>query len=166
MLLTRITLFFLGVFLTLSAASAAEQGFPGRNKYPNIPVYEITELKDALDRVVIVDSRSAYEFETLRVKGAKNIPVASKTFETDLAKLRASTDKPIVFYCNGRTCFKSYLASKKAKDAGINNTFAFDAGIFEWATAYPHQAVLLNQSPVKASDLIPSKVFKSRLLAP
>ena len=166
MLLTRTNLFFLGIFLSISIASAATQDFPGRSKFPKIPVYEIAELKDALDRVVIVDSRSQYEFETLRIKGAKNIPVASKTFEANLAKLRASTEKPIVFYCNGRTCFKSYIAAKKAQDAGIKNTFAFDAGIFEWATAYPHQAVLLSQSPVKASDLIPSKVFKSRLLDP
>ena len=166
MLLTRMNLLLLGVFLSISTVSAAEQNFPGRNKFPNIPVYEITELKDAMDRVVIVDSRSQYEFETLRIKGAKNIPVASDTFEADLAKLRASTDKPIVFYCNGRTCFKSYIATKKANDAGIKNTFAFDAGIFEWANAYPQQAVLLNQSPVKVSDLISSAVYKARLLHP
>lgn len=164
MLNTRISLVVLGLLLSFSALAASDEGFPGREKYKSVPIYEISELKDALNKVVVVDARSSYEFETLRIKGAKNIPVASKSFEEDLAKLRASTQKPIVFYCNGRSCFKSYLASKKAIDAGIENTFAFDAGIFEWAKAYPNQAVLLNQSPVKTTDLISSTLFKSRLL--
>lgn len=162
----RLSLLVLGLFLSFSATAASDEGFPGRSKYKTIPVYEINELKDALENVVVVDARSSYEFETLRIKGAKNIPVASKKFEEDLAKLRASTQKPIVFYCNGRSCFKSYIASKKAVAAGIENTFAFDAGIFEWAKAYPNQAVLLNQSPVKTADLISSTLFKSRLLDP
>ena len=166
MLFTRSSLFLLGLFLSFSATAANDEGFPGRAKFKDIPVYEIGKLKDTLENVVVVDARSSYEFETLRIKGARNIPVASKHFEEDLASLRASTEKPIVFYCNGRSCFKSYIASKKARDAGIANTFAFDAGIFEWAKAYPNQAVLLGQSPVKTTDLISTKLFKSRLLGP
>lgn len=166
MVLTRTWLLFLGLTLCLSTASADDSSFPGRAKFPEVPVYEMGELKDALNDVVVVDARSSYEYETLRIKGAKNIPVASKTFEENIANLRANTDKPIVFYCNGRSCFKSYIASKKARTAGIKNTFAFDAGIFEWTKANPKQAVLLGQSPVKSANLIPSKKFKSRLLTP
>lgn len=166
MLIARSSLLVIGLLLSLSVFAGSDEGFPGRAKFKDIPVYEMSELRDALDNVVVVDARSSYEFETLRIKGAKNIPVAGKKFEEDLAKLRASTQKPIVFYCNGRSCFKSYIASKKALDAGIKNTFAFDAGIFEWTKTYPDQAVLLDQTPVKTADLIPSKVFKSRLLGP
>lgn len=170
MFLTRPKLFFFGLLmslvLSLPAVGATDNGFPGREKFPKVPVYEMSELKDALDKVVVVDTRSSYEFDTLRIKGAKNIPVANQTFEQELADLRASTDKPIVFYCNGRSCFKSYLASKKARDANINNTFAFDAGIFEWTKAYPEHAVLLGQSPVQTAHLIPSQQFKARLLKP
>jgi hypothetical protein len=71
-----------------------------------------------------------------------------------------------VFYCNGRTCFKSYIAVKKSDAAGVENTYAYDAGIFEWATAYPDEAVLLGKSPVRAEDLIASKQYESRLLDP
>ena len=167
MLFSRLMFVALSLFASGSLVYAStDEGFPGRAKFKDIAVYETQELRDALDKVVVVDARSSYEFETLRIKGAKNIPVASKQFDEDIAKLRASTNKPIVFYCNGRSCFKSYLASKKARDAGVKNTFAFDAGIFEWTKAYPDQAVLLEQTPVKTADLISSKVFKSRLLGP
>jgi rhodanese-related sulfurtransferase len=166
MLFVRTSIIFLGMLLAFSVMADSDEGFPGREKFKSVSVYEISELRDALDKVVVVDARSSYEFGTLRIKGAKNIPVAGKKFEEEVAKLRASTEKPIVFYCNGRSCFKSYIASKKASAAGINNTFAFDAGIFEWTKTYPDQAVLLEQSPVRTADLIPSKVFKSRLLGP
>jgi len=95
------------------------------------------DLYKTLKDVVVVDARSALEFETLRVSTAINIPVASKNFEADVAKLRASTDKPIVFYCNGHTCMKSYIATKKALAANVADVHAFDAGIFYWAKAHP-----------------------------
>jgi rhodanese-related sulfurtransferase len=164
MQIARIHLLILGLLFSLVAA--ADSDFPGRAKFPKVAIYEMSQLKDTLDKVVVVDTRSQYEFDTLRIKGAVNLPVASKLFEEGLAKLRASTTKPIVFYCNGRTCFKSYIAAKKAREADIDNTFAFDAGIFEWARANPDQAVLLGKSPVNTGDIIPTQKFKARLLDP
>jgi rhodanese-related sulfurtransferase len=149
-----------------SLASASKNGFPGREEFPKVPVYEISQLHSAFNDVVIVDARSHYEFDTLRIKGSLNIPVAEETFEQDLAKLRLRTTKPIVFYCNGRTCYKSYIAVKKALEAGIENTFAFDAGVFEWVNTHPNQGVLLGKSPVNLKNLIASNKFKARLLDP
>ena len=155
-----------GLLIALVSSAAADEGFPGRAKFPKVAIYEIGQLRDDLSKVVVVDTRSELEYDTLRIKGALNLPVASEQFEAELAKLRATTDKPIVFYCNGRTCFKSYIAAKKAREANINNTYAFDAGIFEWAKAYPQEAALLGKSPVNLADIIPSKNFKARLLDP
>ena len=147
---------------------SAEEGFPGRKKYPDVPYIELGDLYAKLLRneVVIVDARSNYEFETLQVKGALNIPVANKTFEQEVQQLRQKTDKTIVFYCNGHRCMKSYIATDRALKAGIENVIAFDAGIFEWTKQYPKQAVLLGNSPVDPNKLIAKKHFKSRLLDP
>lgn len=151
----------------LSGLATASNGeFPGRKEFPKIPVYEISQLHSALNDVVIVDTRSHYEFDTLRIKGAVNIPVAEDSFEQDLATLRAKTPKPIVFYCNGRTCYKSYIAVKKAQAVGIENTFAFDAGVFEWVNTYPSQGALLGKTPVNLKSLIAANKFKARLLDP
>lgn len=151
-------------YASLSQAKSSE--FPGRAEFPNVPVLSAEQLHDKMNDVVIVDARSSYEFETLRIKGAINLPVAAETFESDLIALTKKTDKPIVFYCNGRTCYKSYIAVKKGAKAGVKNLSAFDAGVFEWTRAYPKQAVLLGSSPVDPRKLISKKSLKARFLNP
>lgn len=153
------------VFFNLSAM-AADTNFPGRKEFPKVPVYELSELHNKFQDVVVVDARSHYEFNTLRIKDSLNIPVADPNFEQEITKLRERTSKPIVFYCNGRTCYKSYIAVKKATEAGIKSTYAYDAGIFEWVSAYPDLGALLGKSPVNLRSLIASSKFKARLLDP
>ncbi len=145
---------------------AFDEEFPGRADYPDVPIYLKARLFKDLNNVVVIDARSTLEYETLRVKGALNIPVASKQFVQMVKKLRSKNKKRIVFYCNGRTCHKSYLATKTALAAGIKDVFAYDAGIFEWATTYPKHAVLLGESPMDPKKIIPKKLFKTRFLSP
>ena len=140
--------------------------FPGRAKYQDVPVISKANLMAKYGDVIIVDTRSGLEFETLQIKGARNIPVASKLFVNKMDALRASTDKTIVFYCNGRSCMKSYMAVKLFKKNKIKNTVAYDAGIFEWARTYPKHSVLLGQSPIRQSDLISKKKFHAHSLSP
>jgi len=152
--------------LVMASANAGNKEFPGRSEFPDIPVYELSALKNNFEQVVIVDTRSKYEYDTLRIKGSIHIPVAAKSFEQEVQKLRIRTDKPIVFYCNGRTCYKSYLAVKKSTLAGIKDTFAYDAGIFEWVKSQPAKSQLLGKSPVNQKQLIDSKIYQARLLEP
>ena len=163
----RTTLGFSLLLLLLSSFSVmASEGFPGRAEYPEIPLYQKADLLKDFNKVVIVDARSSLEFETLNIKGAVNIPVASKTFAKEVKALRSTTAKPIVFYCNGRTCMKSYKATKTALKAGVKNVFAYDAGVFEWAKSYPKYAVLLGTSPVDPSKIIPKSKLNERFLNP
>jgi rhodanese-related sulfurtransferase len=164
----RSTLILLFVCLTNSSFAFAAEGFPGREKYPDVKYIELADLykQKSRDEVVIIDTRSNYEFETLRIKDAINIPVANKTFEQEIKKLREETDKTLVFYCNGHRCMKSYIAAKRCMQVDIKDVVAFDAGIFDWTKKYPKQSVLLGTSPVDPNKLIASKRFKSRLLNP
>jgi len=157
---------FFSLNLLILSANAADNGFPGREEYPDIPVYELSDLINKFDKVVVVDTRSKYEYDILRIKDSIHIPVAAKTFEQQVQALRAKTNKPIVFYCNGRTCYKSYHAVKKAVDAGIKDTFAYDAGVFDWVKSQPARSELMGKSPVKLDKLIDHKVYESRLLDP
>ncbi|MGD8925198.1 MAG: rhodanese-like domain-containing protein [Thioalkalispiraceae bacterium] len=151
--------------ISLASQKPASE-FPGRNKYPDVPVISKEELMKQYSDVVIVDARSSLEFETLRIKDARNIPVAKKDFAERVKALRASTNKPIVFYCNGRTCMKSYKAVKTCMQNGIKNTLAYDAGMFEWAKTYPAHAALLGKSPIQQTDIISKEKFKSHSLHP
>lgn len=145
---------------------AADAEFPGRAIYLGTTYIGIDDFKKEFDNVLVVDVRSQYEYETLRILGAKNISLNSTRFVSKLQNLRNDNkDKKIVVYCNGKSCMKSYKAASKAKARGITNVVAFDAGIMDWAKTFPEKAVLLGITPINPANLIAKSLFKKRLLA-
>jgi len=164
----RVTKIFLGlsILIVSGVTLAADDPFPGRKMFSEVKTIGLTKLRQNLDKITIVDARSQYEFDTIHIKGASNILVSKANFDAEIRALYLKNKKPIVFYCNGHTCFKSYKAARRAIEAGIKDVYAFDAGIFEWARAYPDQAILLGRSPVQSSALIKKDEFKKRLLEP
>jgi len=150
------------------AAPAKTKGgnYPGRKVYAHVPYIEMAVLHQKRKDIVVVDVRSDLEFDTLRIKGAKHISLGSTDFVKHVKELRESTKKPIVFYCNGHTCYKSYKATDKAMAAKIDKVYAFDAGVFDWAKAHPTEAELLGQSPVNPKSLISKQALKARMISP
>ncbi|MFV2055285.1 MAG: rhodanese-like domain-containing protein [Thiohalomonadales bacterium] len=149
---------------TLYAKTNTE--FPGRAIYPYIKVIGLQELKKQFNHVDIVDVRSAYEFQTLKIKGAISIPLASRHFKKQMRELRAQSNRPIIVYCNGKTCMKSYKAATKSNDAKIKDVFAYDAGIMDWAKKYPQMSVLLGDPLKSSKQLISKQSFKKHNISP
>jgi len=160
--------FLLLISFTIAVATAqakVNDEFPVRKLYPAVPFIELTALYTERNKVIIVDVRSSYEYETLRIKGALNISVSSSSYITDMRKLRSDNLKTkIVVYCNGKTCKKSYKAVQKCRDNGIANVVAYDAGIMDWAKKYPGDSVLLGKSPINPDHLIAKSTFKKKLI--
>jgi len=156
----------LSCLFATSLLAADTDEFPGRPLYPEVPVVELDDLYRRIDEVLVVDVRSSYEYDTLRVKGAINIPISSKTFVSRMRELRASDPRPIIVYCNGKTCMKSYKAARKCAVNKIDNVHSYDAGIMDWARTYPDKAELLGKSPVNPKQLISKSNFKKHLLTP
>lgn len=152
--------------LSLASAQAQESEFPGRLIYKTVNTIEVEELHSRLAQVHVVDVRSAYEYETLHIKGAIHIPLNDPGFNEKIRALKAADDKPVVFYCNGKTCYKSYKAADKAVGARIPEVYSYDAGIFDWAKAHPDQAVLLGRTLMDPNRLISTGKFKAHQLAP
>ena len=153
--------------LSTTAFSKTDSEFPGRKLYPAIPVISLEDLHTQKKQSVIVDVRSEYEFKTLRIKGARNIPLSKRDFVSKMRQLRAdSGDTPIVVYCNGKTCMKSYKAVTKCRKYDIKNVVAYDAGIMDWARKYPDESVLLGKSPINPNRLISKANFKKHLISP
>jgi rhodanese-related sulfurtransferase len=146
-------------------AGAADEEYPFRARYPDVQIMTTDELKARLGEVLVVDVRSKYEFDTLHVKGAVHVPLGIG-FGEKVAQLRAEHDKPFVFYCNGKTCLKSYDAALLAAKARLSDIYAYDAGIFDWAQAHPDDTVLLGRSPIDRRQVISKKSFTARLLEP
>ncbi len=142
--------------------------FPLRPQYIDVPVISTADLDRKFGAVVIVDVRSPYEYETLRIKDALLIPVTERSFSARVQKLQEQNPgKPLVFYCNGKTCRKSYDAVLKAKAARIaGDLICYDAGIADWADAHPEKSVLLGRSPIKPGELLTEAKFKEHLLDP
>jgi len=161
-----LTLLFLALSsFVLSAANAAGEEFPFRVRYQSVSIISTEELSKRFNEVLVIDVRSKYEFDTLHVKDAVHVPLTAG-FGEKMVQLRAKHKKPFVFYCNGKTCVKSYdavLAAAKAKHA---NLYAYDAGIFDWAKAQPDKTVLLGRSPIRLENLINENNFKARLIEP
>lgn len=151
-------------------AAAADKAteFPLRPQYIDVPIIETAELNKKFSEVLVIDVRSPYEYDTLRVKDALLIPVTDKKFADKLREIREkNADKPLVFYCNGKTCRKSYDAVLKAKSARIPGPlYCYDAGVADWARAQPDKAVLLGRTPVNVENVITGAKFKAHLLDP
>lgn len=153
-------------FLCGASAAFAADPFPYRSRYPDAPVIETADLVRRINDVMVVDVRSDYEFATLRINNAINIPLTDRDFVQQVKELRAKSNKPIVFYCNGVTCHKSYDAVLLAKNNRIDNVFVYDAGVFAWAKDHPQMTVLLGKSPIDPANLISEDRFKAHLLSP
>jgi len=98
--------------------------------------------------VMVIDSRVANEYAESHIKGAVNVPYKEKSAKAvnfdasqdsfDLSKLPANKSTPIVIYCNGPECWKSYKASTEAIKAGHKSVYWFRLGMPEWKDkSYP-----------------------------
>ncbi|MFN2380976.1 MAG: rhodanese-like domain-containing protein [Guyparkeria sp.] len=155
----------LGVALLFTGIAAAE-GFPLRDKYASVGVasVETEELATSLDTMTVVDARSPYEYETLHIRDAVSIPLASRGFDESVRGLAEESGQPLVFYCNGVTCAVSYKAALRAKEAGVEDARVYDAGVFAWAHAHPRHTVLLGDPLQSADRLIANEAFQDHVL--
>ncbi len=154
------------LFSLLLSAAQADDSFPLRPLFPGVTTIELNTLHEQRDNMLIVDVRSDYEYQTLHIKGALHIPADESEFIENLRDLRENDSRTLVFYCNGHSCRKSYEASVRANQAGIHNHLTFDAGVFDWAKAYPQEAVLLGQALSDGSRLIGQEKQQQHMLEP
>lgn len=101
------------------------------------------KVKSLLDGgVPVIDTRVAQEYAEGHIKGAKHVPYKEKSAKAadfdasqdsfDLGKLPADKNAPLVLYCNGPECWKSFKASKAAVKAGYKKVQWFRGGFPEW----------------------------------
>jgi rhodanese-related sulfurtransferase/ABC-type phosphate/phosphonate transport system substrate-binding protein len=92
----------------------------------------------------LVDVRTEREYKARRARGALLIPYGEKSLKepdfdasvdsfAGLEKL--AKNEAVVFLCNGPECWKSYKASKWARDAGYTNVYWLRGGMPEWLAA-------------------------------
>lgn len=156
------------LLLSLIALPTLATDFPYREYYPEVNIIELTALKTGYDRgeYLIVDVRSAAEFEVIHIKGAVNLPYSNAKFSENLKNfVRKNPGKQIAVYCNGFTCIKSYKAAEDAIYSGLTNVYAYDGGIGAWASAYPTDTLLSGKEiSAPAQQLISEDRFRNACL--
>jgi len=161
------SVFFLFLVFFLGRVPAfAEEDFPARKLYTDVQVVELAQLASTQGESIVVDVRTPYEFDTIHIDTALNVPLSHADFPDKIKALRAESTRPIVFYCNGHTCHKSYEAARRAQAFGTTGVYAYDAGIFDWARAHPDRTVLLGRHPIDPARLISKEQHQARLLEP
>lgn len=142
----------------------ASEEFPNRKLYPTLSYIELNDFQAIYSKAVVVDVRSRLEYDTLHLDRAINYSRAEADFVDNMLKLRdQNKGKTIVLYCNGRKCEQSYKAGKKCKDHRID-VLVYDGGVFEYATANPHSAILVGKQMGSAAKLISKDNFRKHLI--
>ena len=152
-----------------AAAEHADAKFPGREIYFYVDTLELDELAEmhAADEVHIVDVRTRFEFDTLRIDGAHHVSIDDPDFvEKVVAIQEQDPELPVAFYCRGHTCFMGYQAVERMMAAGHDNAYNMDAGIFDWAENHPQVTAMFGEAPIRTAELIDFNQFRDHLLPP
>jgi len=159
------TLFiFLGCLMAVNVNANAD--FPFREQYSDVQIMSVDELHKNYDKAVVIDVRSVHECSVIKINKAHCLPWSNMGFENYLSDFRLKKSQtPLVMYCNGHTCTKSYLAARVAKRKGFLNVYSMDAGIFDWAEKYPDLTTLLSETPLVRSKLISKKELSKKTIS-
>ncbi len=164
MVSTKYPLYWLLGMVLFTLPASASEGFPLRERFSGVPVISLEALKQGYDEIVIVDSRTRFEYDTIHINKAIRIPISSKSFMKLLDRQVPDRTTKVAFYCNGVTCSKSYRAAALAARSGYTNAYSFDAGVFAWAKAHPELTTLLGTTPMSADQLISEEKFYQHLI--
>ncbi len=153
------------VFIISLPAMAADD-FPLRKDFPNVTPISVADAFKNFDKELIVDVRTKFEYDVVHIVKAIHIPMNNKSlFLEKLQGLRSKDDiKPIVLYCNGVRCKKSYEASTYTAEAGFKNITVLDAGVIAWLKAHPDKSFLLGKTPADPSKIISEDRFKGKMV--
>lgn len=86
------------------------------------------------DEVAFVDVRKDSDWDAGRVPDAIHIELKKK-YSADSLGAKVKKDEPVVIYCNGASCLRSSVASKKAVEWGFSKVYYYRDGFPAWKAA-------------------------------
>lgn len=162
----KLIISFISAFLLLSlpgvhantSDASSDKLYPNRKFYPQLSYISTEQMVDAVSKSKynVVDARPTLAYSTLHIKQAENFSAQDKQFNEKIMLLINKNNKPIVFYCGGLACLKSYKASNLAiqelqKSNIKREVYTYDSGISAFAYASP-EWVLKNGQEVSPEN--------------
>lgn len=144
-----------------------ENLYPNRKFYPQLTYISTEQMADAvrLNQYNVIDARPKLGYQTLHIKKAYNFSAKDKQFNKKIIDITHTNKKPIVFYCGGLACLKSYKASLKAikllRSQNITqDILTYDSGISAFAYANPELVLKHGQKVSIENPLLDMKKLK------
>jgi len=129
---TKNLLFFLVLLMFSSLVAAEKKDVPetldGTTK---VTAEEVIELIESTDDLVVIDARKTSDREKGWIEGSVGLP-NTDTNADSLAKVLAAKTTPVMFYCNGVKCGRSYESAQIAIAEGYSKIYWFRGGMEEW----------------------------------
>ncbi len=130
-------MFAIAVSMTAASAADTPAELAGTKL---VSAEEVVKAKSA--GAPVIDTRVAAEYAEGHIAGALSIPYREKSAKTvnfdagqdefNLAKMPSDKAAPVVIYCNGPECWKSFKASTVALKAGYTNILWYRGGFPDW----------------------------------
>ena len=99
--------------------------------FDEIDVETLETLKES-EMAVLVDARTAGDFEEGHIPGAISLPISEFKEKYDTAAGFLVKDKSIIIYCIGVNCIDSSLLAKELSKKGHREIYVYKGGIEEW----------------------------------
>ena len=120
----------IAVFCMTVVLTAAPQAHSADQEFITLSTDQLKTVIDAKKDFVLVDARTATEYQEAHIIGAISIP--ENKFEESLSLLPSDKNKLLIFYCNGVKCGKSKKSAVKAAAAGYKNINIYGEGFPVW----------------------------------
>ena len=124
--------------MVLGNASGADNSFRSPELVMGAKTISVDEAKALFDnRAVFLDVRNPRLFGRKHIPGAIHLDLKTHFTESAVSEV-VSKDQPVVIYCSGIKCSRSYRATEKAVAWGFTSVHYFRGGIIAWKNAaYP-----------------------------
>lgn len=126
------------ILIALATLALSNTAIAGKKEVPKllegtkiVTAEQVVDLIGEMDELVVVDARKVSDHQKGWIEGSHSLPNTDTTAAT-LAKLVPSKAGPVLFYCNGIKCGRSYKSAKKAIEFGYTNIYWFRGGMEEW----------------------------------
>jgi len=128
---------FLG-FFAIGTVSAEKSEYRSPEQVEGAISTSVIQAKELYDQgAVFIDVRNPRLYAKKHIPGAFHLDLKHDFDEEKLAAI-TKKDQPIVIYCSGVKCSRSYRASAKALSWGYSKVHYFRGGIVDWKKAgYP-----------------------------
>jgi rhodanese-related sulfurtransferase len=110
----------------------------GSERGLNMQTIDRAELSRWMDEgrdFALVEVLSPEAYRRFHLPNAINVPVDQKRFEAAIERAVPAKNRPVVVYCQDKTCDASPKAAKRMEQSGYAQVYDYEAGKADWKDA-------------------------------